>query len=88
MTVPCGHVLCKACKQKFLEPNKDEEFHLRCYVCDMDLTGEKKDGGEKEKKKGREEVMRFGLVELKSEGTGFASGGKNVVKKAGIAFHA
>src|SRR6185436_51771 len=43
MTVPCGHVLCKACKHKFLEPNKDEDFQLRCYVCDKDLTGKVKD---------------------------------------------
>ena len=96
MTIPCGHVLCKSCKQKFLEPNKDEDFHLRCYVCDKDLSGDTapsskktEDGNKKDKKKKeKDEALKPGLVELKSDGTGFAGGGKNMVKKEGVAFQA
>lgn len=56
---------------------------LRCYVCDTDLGGGGKAG--KEGKDGKDKV-KSGLVELNSEGTGFASGGKNMVKKEGTAF--
>lgn len=71
---------------------------LRCFVCEIDLTGEEQGvtpskvegGGEKKKKKSK--MVRDGggakpgLVDLKSEGTGFASGGNNLVKKTGVVF--
>lgn len=63
---------------------------MRCYVCQEDVTPGRKvkksskagDGG-KEKEKDRAER---GLVELKSDGTGFAGGGANMVKRQGVAF--
>ncbi|KAI1397191.1 ENOS interacting protein [Hypoxylon fuscum] len=96
---PCGHVLCRNCVDKFMKPSKHnhhdphasaaEAEKLRCYVCEADLT-DKKDGsadagGGKSKKKDKEKT-RPGLVELRSEGTGFSAGGTNQVQKLGVAF--
>lgn len=95
LAIPCGHVLCKPCVDKFLRPEHrhHRDAHdeapdpdtIHCYVCDADLTtaSEPKDG---KKKKGKERASKPGLVEIRSEGTGFASGGKAVVKKEGVAF--
>jgi len=90
--IPCGHVLCKPCVDKFLKPeyrhHRDAHEHgpepetIHCYVCDADLTTVP----EGKKKKDKERAPKPGLVEIKSEGTGFASGGKAVVKKDGVAF--
>jgi nitric oxide synthase-interacting protein len=78
------------------DPHHPELEHdvLRCYVCETDLTGEEAqaaaaDGkGKEKKKKGKQEKegLKPGLVELRSEGTGFAGGGGNVVKKEGVVF--
>ncbi|KAJ5103100.1 hypothetical protein N7532_003629 [Penicillium argentinense] len=68
-----------------------------CYVCETDITprgpGAEKadaDDGEdrksKKKKKKEKTATRPGLVEINSEGTGFAGGGGNVATKAGVAF--
>lgn len=63
---------------------------LRCYVCDADLTDKRKDAKKDKGKLGdgkkEKERLRPGLVELSTEGTGFAGGGKNLVGKEGIAF--
>jgi nitric oxide synthase-interacting protein len=97
LAIPCGHVLCKPCVDKFLKPehrhHRDahdggpEPETVHCYVCDADLTTvpEGKDG-KKEKKKDKDKAPKPGLVEIRSEGTGFASGGKAMVKRDGIAF--
>lgn len=94
---PCGHVLCRNCVDKFMKPSRHhhddphapaaESERVRCYVCEADLTEKKSDigGGEKGKKKEKEKI-RPGLVELKSEGTGFSAGGANQVQKSGVAF--
>jgi nitric oxide synthase-interacting protein len=88
---PCGHVLCKPCSDKFLKaPEKsahdlEHDDTVRCYVCQEDVTPgrkAKKKDGEKEK----ESKVERGLVELSTEGTGFAGGGKNMVKKQGVVF--
>lgn len=92
---PCGHVLCRNCVDRFMRPSGHHDPHaedvdpegLRCYVCDADLvdrgTGE---GGEKKIKKKEKERVKPGLVELRSEGTGFSAGGANQVQKSGVAF--
>jgi nitric oxide synthase-interacting protein len=89
LTKPCGHVLCKNCVDKFMTPGKGSDPHapreeaerVRCYVCETDLTPLK--GGQKE---GGKDKIRHGLVEIVSEGTGFASGGVSKVEKLGVAF--
>lgn len=95
LAIPCGHVLCKPCVDKFMSPHHrhHRDAHdeapvpetLHCYVCDAELTAEK-EGKKKKKKKEKESGPKPGLVELKTEGTGFAGGGKNMVKKEGTAF--
>ena len=95
MTLPCGHVLCKACAGKFMSsstattdphapPDEQKTGHITCYVCEMDLTAQPK--SKKDGNKGDRNSIKPGLVELKSEGTGFASGGDNMISQKGTAF--
>ncbi|KAJ4986419.1 ring finger domain-containing protein [Stagonosporopsis vannaccii] len=98
LAIPCGHVLCKPCVEKFLKPEHrhHRDAHdegpdpetVHCYVCDADLTtvpeANEKEG--KKRKKEKESGIKPGLVEIRSEGTGYASGGKNLVKREGVAF--
>lgn len=80
-----------------MRPPKDPDPHapkdvdhgmILCYVCETDVTErptkkEIKKDGEREKEK---EKIRPGLVEITSEGTGFAGGGSNMAKREGVAF--
>jgi nitric oxide synthase-interacting protein len=95
VAIPCGHVLCKPCVDNFLRPehrhhrdahdDAPESETIHCYVCDTDLTtGAAETEGKK--KKDKEKGPKPGLVEIRSEGTGFASGGKAMVKRDGVAF--
>ncbi len=63
---------------------------VRCYVCDADLGGDesekKQKKDRKDKKEKKREKIRPGLVDLRSEGTGFSAGGASEVKKSGVAF--
>ena len=90
---PCGHVICKSCVDQFMTPHKDpdphvaeDELHGRmlCYVCETDIT-EHPPTKQKPKEKGKDKI-RPGIVEISSEGTGFAGGGNNVAKREGTAF--
>jgi nitric oxide synthase-interacting protein len=86
---PCGHVLCKPCSDKFQRAadknahDADHDKTVRCYVCQEDMTGGRKG---KKSDSGKKEKVERGLVELSSEGTGFAGGGTNMVKRQGVAF--
>ncbi|KAK5174529.1 uncharacterized protein LTR77_001609 [Saxophila tyrrhenica] len=85
---PCGHVLCKPCSDKFQRPpektaHEEHDETVRCYVCQEDVTP----GRKVKQKEGKEKVkVERGLVELSSDGTGFAGSGKNMVKRQGVAF--
>lgn len=74
---------------------------VRCYVCDTDLSSGDSGGkgssssGKKKKEENNNDraddesnnkIIRPGLVEISGEGTGFAGGGKNLVKREGVAF--
>jgi nitric oxide synthase-interacting protein len=100
LTKPCGHVICKPCVEKFMKPPKSIDPHdpdsktedlrkVLCYVCETDLTDRKKSkesrNGEKVKEKEKDKI-RPGLVEISSEGTGFAGAGQNMAGKKGVAF--
>lgn len=67
-----------------------QEDHQTCYVCDTDLTSKESRKAEEKAKKGDEKAnatkLKPGLVEINSEGTGFAGGGKNMAKREGVAF--
>ena len=104
LTVPCGHVICKPCMEKFMKPtlrqgaqNTRSETRLVCYVCETDLSdttynatveenaGSKADSGKRAKEKDKER-LKPGLVELSTQGTGFAGGGNSVIGREGVAF--
>lgn len=62
------------------------EEGVRCYVCEADLSGRKVKEKDGEGKKKDRESVKPGLVEIRSEGTGFAGGGKNMASREGVAF--
>ncbi|KAI1170371.1 ENOS interacting protein [Nemania sp. FL0916] len=89
---PCGHVLCGSCVEKFMKPDTHDPhaaqpYVLRCYVCDTDLTDQSKDDHKANKKaEGSEKTrIRPGLVQLRSEGTGYSASGANQVRRDGVA---
>lgn len=92
---PCGHVLCGSCIDKFMKPPDHEEVGMKagedggrvlCFVCETDVTGKKpKNTGDGVKHRDKEKI-RSGLTEISCEGTGFAGGGTNITKRAGVAF--
>ncbi|KAF3392737.1 Nitric oxide synthase-interacting protein [Penicillium rolfsii] len=60
-----------------------------CYVCETDVTpipNGDATGSKKKSKKKEKDTIQPGLVEISSEGTGFAGGGGNVATKTGVAF--
>jgi nitric oxide synthase-interacting protein len=103
LAMPCGHVLCKTCSDKFQRPqisavltDHEEDGRARCYVCQEDVTptsgqkSKKKKKGERKLDEGEVDdggdTKQRGLIEICSDGTGFAGGGTNMVRKEGVAF--
>ncbi|KAG2411692.1 hypothetical protein HFD88_009248 [Aspergillus terreus] len=101
LTKPCGHVICTPCVNKFMTPHDAPDPHatteeqartaelrgrILCYVCEADITpGGTGDEKKKKKKKDKEGILP-GMVEISSEGTGYAGRGGNVATKTGVAF--
>ncbi|KAI1004491.1 hypothetical protein K3495_g3723 [Podosphaera aphanis] len=90
----CGHVLCKGCVSKFMSPPAVHDPHLLeedqnkivCFVCNAILNAPPKKGSKRVKTHHGKEKIQTGLIEIRCEGTGFASGGLTTVEKKGIAF--
>ena len=64
-----------------------EYNRVLCYVCETDLIG--KGAGiddESTEPRTKDKKGKLGLVEINSEGTGFAGGGKNMATREGVAF--
>ncbi|OHF00589.1 RING finger domain-containing protein [Colletotrichum orchidophilum] len=85
MAENCGHVICRNCAVKFMAPVKGDDCTTpqenACYVCDSGLPATRPDSKQKERK------QEFaGLVELRSEGTGFSARGASKVERRGVAF--
>lgn len=57
-----------------------------CYVCEADITPSSSSKKSKSKDKEEKSKIKPGLVEIRSEGTGFARGGDNMAKRKGVAF--
>lgn len=101
VTKPCGHVICTPCVNKFMTPHDAPDPHatteeqartaelrgrILCYVCEADITpGGAGDEKKKKKKKDKDGILP-GMVEISSEGTGYAGRGGNVATKTGVAF--
>ncbi|WPG98993.1 Hypothetical protein R9X50_00179500 [Acrodontium crateriforme] len=92
---PCGHVICSPCSEKFQKSPEifvREAGHVsavRCYVCQEDITPGRRIKSKKDPESGKKEKtsrVERGMVELYSDGTGFAGRGTNMVKRAGTAF--
>ena len=84
MAQQCGHVLCLSCVKKFLlptekQPSTEKETPIACYVCETPVAGRSREGDSAGK-------LPAGLVNLRSEGTGFSSKGANTVEKSGVNF--
>lgn len=92
---PCGHVICSPCSEKFQKPPEksaheaEHDATVRCYVCQEDITPGRRVKRKKDPESGKKEKdskVERGMVELCSDGTGFAGRGTNMVKRAGTAF--
>lgn len=64
----------------------EDDGGVQCYVCSTDLTNRSRPKKGVEESKADKERLKPGLVEISSEGTGFAGGGKNMTKREGVAF--
>ena len=77
-----------------LEQSAALQGHILCYVCETDITPDEwktevsENGNDRKskKKKDKNNGVRPGLVEVSSEGTGFAGKGENVATRAGVSF--
>ena len=74
--------------EKASDPHaSNQEDRQACYVCDTSLSHQEPSKHDSKTKKGDDRArLKPGLVEINSEGTGFAGGGKNMAKREGIAF--
>ena len=75
-----------------VESLAEDAEDIRCYVCEASLADSAKSKAPKLGKEGQviskdtKDIVKPGLVEIASEGTGFAGGGKNMATREGVAF--
>lgn len=97
MTPHDHHVPDPHASKEDQEKNAALHGQVLCYVCEADITARSKsnengnengngNGTSKKSKKKDKDAIQPGLVEISSEGTGFASKGGNMGKKNGVAF--
>jgi len=69
-------------------PTKQQEKErVVCYICETNLSAKKTTLKDMEVgTKAEKGAIKPGLVELRSEGTGFAGGGNNMTQRQGVAF--
>ena len=68
------------------DPSDNNDEKATCYVCETDLTPSNRKKGKKDKCSKDDKEAERGVVDLRSEGTGFAGGGTNMAKREGVAF--
>ncbi|EPS39614.1 hypothetical protein H072_6599 [Dactylellina haptotyla CBS 200.50] len=90
---PCGHVICRPCVKKFILHSDDphasfngNEHKIQCSVCETDLSESPSSSKKKKDKDKEKDAIKPGLVQISSDGTGFASRGKVLAKKEMVAF--
>lgn len=66
--------------------NSELDTNVTCYVCEADLSGKVASKNNEVFKGTSKYIFKSGLVQINSEGTGFAGGGKNMAKRDGVAF--
>jgi len=78
----CGHVFCRSCVTRLIDSSKDDPSleQPHCYVCDSSLGSRGGDGDIPLDKKARTRLPN-GLVELKTDGTGFSATGASIVER-------
>lgn len=85
----CGHVFCRACVVRLVDSAAKDGGVVACYVCDKSLEEDAKEKGDGDEGKPRKRVkgeMPAGVVELKSDGTGFSAAGGNKVERVSTQF--
>lgn len=66
--------------------NSEPDTNVTCYVCEADLSVKVASKNNELFKGTGKYIVKSGLVQINSEGTGFAGGGKNMAKRDGVAF--
>jgi nitric oxide synthase-interacting protein len=72
----CGHVFCRLCVTRLLRSPEQP----CCYVCDASLGSGRGEGGAPVDKKAKT-WLPDGLVELRTDGTGFSAAGSSIVER-------
>jgi nitric oxide synthase-interacting protein len=81
-----GVLRCYVCDTNLMDDDSVENEEEEVVEDGIAKSIESKKSRKKKKSKDKDAALKRGLVELRSDGTGFAGGGKNMVEKYGVAF--